>query len=510
MNGSHFTPKSLKQSAGAGLIWGVAFTFGRDIIQFASMLILVRILSPEVYGQFALAQTVQLFIAVLSLKAIVPFALQAREPNTFDWELQFTAGAVLNTVVFIISLLIAGAIYFFGTESQRMVGAVLAVMALVFPAEIIGTHYFTWLQAHHVWMRMRLLFLAGSLLGSLIAVICASVGLGVFALAVGNLCFILPLIADYAIRRPFPLSFNPRRLSLYEEGWKFGLNRVAAGGLQAGTNLAEQSIISGIFGFSALGIYTRSIGLAQITSGRIGPVVSQTLYPVITRAEASSDRYRRFAAILFQGVLWTSVPAAAFLGLEAERLVHFLYGEKWSDVVPLMGAAAALLALRGLHLTMNQIMLANFQQRECLRIDLVAAGSMLAIVLSTAFLGLQILLIALGIHAALVLCGTTYFAVRGGAIAITSVIRGVSSCVVAVAGASASVQFLPGIDLGGPVMSLTLSLTGHCLIFGAAYTLILRMVAFQEMAILVDALPLSAKLRSVANVLLFKGPKRPA
>ena len=494
--------QKLKQSAGSALLWGVAFNLGRDVVQFGSMLFLVRLLSPEVYGQFALAQTVQLLLAVISIKSLAPFALQSRSPETFDWDLQFTVGAIANTIVFLITLTVAAGFYLFGSESSQTVGVVLAVMALVFPAEIVGTHYFIWLQAHHQWKPMRLLLFAGTVLGSSLAIVSASLGAGVLALAVGNLCFALPMIVNYFIKRPFPLKFQPSRLVLYREGGAFAFNRMASGALQTGTVVVEQSVISGIFGFSTLGIYNRSIALAQLTSGRIGPLVTQSLYAVLTRAEASTDKFRRFSGILFQGVLWASVPAAAFMGLEADRLVRLLYGQKWLNVIPLMGVAAALLALRGLHLSINSIMLANLQQKACLRLEWASAVSIMAVILSTAFLGPQIYLRALGAHAALVLLGTTFFAVRGGAIAAGHTVRVMGSCLIATAIAIGTVIGLPNVVIGPPLLSTVMSLAAHGIVFGAIYTLALRLLAPKEMELLLGALPLPERLERAARMIL--------
>jgi O-antigen/teichoic acid export membrane protein len=493
----------MKASAGSALIWGVTFTLGRDVIQFASMLILVRLLSPEVYGQYALAQTVQLFLAVFSLKTIAPFALQERDPEIFDWDLQFTAGAILNIFIFIISLLLSIGFYLLADEDTRMVGMLIGMMALVFPIEIIATHYFTWLQAHHYWKRMRLLLFAGTVFGSVSAILLAKLGGGAFALAIGNLCFALPLIVEYVIRRPFALRFQPRRLHLYQRGYKFALNRVASGGLQAGSSLAEQSIISAFFGFSILGLYTRAIGLAQITSGRIGPVVTQTLFPVLTRAEASSDRFKRFAGFLFQGVAWTSVPAAAFLALEADRLVILLYGQRWLAVTPLMAAAAVLLALRGLHATMNQIMLANLQQKACLRLEWATAVTMLAVILSTAFLGPKSYLVALTVHAGLVLLGTSYIAVKGSAIAAARTIRIMGSCAFAVLTATLAVALLPSQKIEAEPASMIMTLLIHVAIFGVSYILVLRLLAASEMVALIEASPLPGRVQAIVLPLLI-------
>lgn len=491
---------NLRKSAGMALIWGVAFNFGRDIIQFGSMIILVRLLSPEIYGQFALAQSIQLFLGVVSFKTIAPFAFQARDPSKFDWDTHFSAGLTLNLFITAVTLCLAAGFYTLGGQNLRAAGVVLALMAFVFPIEVMSTHYFSWLQAQHTWARMRILLLLGAVGSASISVLLAATGAGVVALAVGNGIFVLPLVADYFIRRPYPLRFQRDWYSRYSEGRAFALNRMTATSLQTGSTVVENSIFSGIFGFSTLGIYTRSIGLAHIASGRIGPLVAQTLYPVLTRADASSDRYRRFAGILFQGVLWTSVPAAAFLGVEADHLVRFLYGEKWLGVIPLLGAAAVLLALRGLHQTMNQIMLANLQYKVCLRLEWAGAVSMLAAILSAAFLEPKGYLLVLGAHAALVLFGTAFFAVRGGAITASHTVRVMASCIVATTVAIAVVMILPGIELGPPLLSTVLSLTAHGVAFVGVYTMTLRLIAPKDLAVLLGALPLPTRLKRAASL----------
>ncbi|MEM9422180.1 MAG: oligosaccharide flippase family protein [Pseudomonadota bacterium] len=427
MSGS---PENLKKSAAEGLLWGAMFTLGRDVLQFASMIVLVRLLSPEIYGQFALAQTILLFLAVFSLKTFAPFALQSREIETFDWDAHFSAGVVLNASVTGAMWAISAGLFLLGPETMRPLSLTLFVLSFTFIVEIIGTTYHTWLQAHHRWRHMRTLVFLGAILSTVCAVVLAWLGAGVLALASGPVVFGVPLVIDFFVRRPFAINFLPDWWSRYSEGRTFGLNRVLSTSLTTGSTLAEQSVLSTMFGFGTLGIYTRAVGLAQITSGRVGPIVTQTLYPVLTRAEANTERFRRFADILFKGVLWVSAPAALFLALEAESIVRLLYGEKWLDVIPLMAAGAALLALRGLHLTMNQIMLANLQQKACLTLDAVSSISLLVVILSIAFMGPQIYLIALSVHAAIILFGTSYMAIRGGAVTAPSLIGNCAASVI--------------------------------------------------------------------------------
>lgn len=503
------TTESLRASARAGLVWGVFFTLGRDAIQFLSMLALVRILSPEIYGQFALAQSILILLSMISLKTFAPFALQSRNPREFDWDVQYSVGLVINTTVFAATLLVAAGLYIWGSPALQTIAAALAVLSLTFPAEIIGTFYFTRLQAEHDWRRMRTLLLQGALLSSVCAILLAMAGAGIFSLVFGSILLTLPLSIDF-FRQPEKPRFRRDWYCRYGEGFRFGFNRSTAGALTAGSTLAEQSVLSAIFGFSTLGVYTRAIGLAQITSGRIGPVVMQMLYPVLTRAEVKSERFRRFAALLCQGVMWTSFPAAAFLALEGERLVGLLYGDKWGGVVPLIAAAAALLALRGLHQTLNSILLANQQPALCLHLDFVGTASSLAVLAAAVFFGPQIYLYALSAHALVIVGLTALWGNKGGAIAAADVIRLGAACLLAVtAGAlvhTLAMQALEPMFAGWPVLPI-LAIT--VMLFSLTYVITLRLISPTSFFSLLEALPLPHRIRAaVAFLRLAPGASR--
>ncbi|ORE91079.1 polysaccharide biosynthesis protein [Stappia sp. 22II-S9-Z10] len=483
---------NLRRSAGFGLLWGAGFTLLRDVVQFATMLFLVRLLSPEVYGEAALAQTILLFLSVLSLKSLVPFALSARDPQAFDWSAQFSAGAIVNVITFFVSLAVAAGIAAVGGKQMEVVAKVLATMALIFPLEILATHQFTVLQAFHRWKRMRLLLMAGTLGGAALSVALAFLGAGVFALAVGNLVFSLPLLADFFLDRARPRVLplrRPRRETL-----AFGANRAAAGGLKEGATLAEQSILTRLFGFALLGTYTRAIGLAQLTSGRIGPTVTAALFPVLTRAQASSERFRRFAHLLLTGVVWTSVPAAVFLACEADAFVALLYGPKWSAVTPLMPYAAALLALRGLYLTLRDVLVANLQQRASLRIDLLAALTLIGVALTTPAFGMRVFLAAFILQTGAMMVTAATVAVHGGALAFADLVRPTIVGILAGALGASAIVPLPPVEASpvGPAAIAALLL--RAIVFSVVVVAVLRIGAKATLALLLEALPLPSRL----------------
>ncbi|QGZ93403.1 oligosaccharide flippase family protein [Terricaulis silvestris] len=471
----------------------------RDIIQFLTMLVMVRLLSPLTYGQAALAQTILGFVAIASLKTLAQYPLQAREPEEFDWDAHFTAGAALNFVAFALTNLVGMVILFFGDGNAATVGGVLILLSFIFILEIACTYHMSWLQAYHRWRRLRILLFVGAFMSGMAGVVLALMGWGVFALASMGHFFALPLVVDFFMlgeRRP---NFALSRLRDYAHGVSFGINRAVSGLVTNGRALAEHAALSGAFGFAALGTFSRAIGLASISSGRIGPVVAQTLYPVLTRAEASSERFQRFSALLLQGVVWVSLPAAAFLAYEARAVVQLLYGARWESVIPFLPMASALLAIRGVSATLNQIMLANLQTRDCLSIDVATASLAIAAIPIALPFGVAAYLATLTGCEALALCASIYLAQRGQATAVSALIAIAAPCLAATSIACLLLAVLPSQSSAqaSAWYFAALGLVGHGVMFAATYLFVLRLCAPSATAAMLDALPLDAGARNV-------------
>jgi O-antigen/teichoic acid export membrane protein len=376
------------------------------------MLALVRLLTAEDYGRAALAQTALIFISVLSFKTFIPHALQLRDPAAIDWQSHFTAATALNVFAFALTLVVAGA--FSLTEGYAKAALPLAVLSIVFLIEVPASLRHYMVQVAFEWRRFRILMIIGAFLTSILALVIGALGGGVLALVVPGLLFGLPAVVDLFLLAKWRPNWSWSSQK-YFETVRFGINRMGSAALVAGRQIVEQMILAGFYDFAVLGVFTRSVGLATVTAGRIGAVVAPSLYPVITRAERGSERFRRIAGLVLCGVAWMTIPATIFLALAAPEMVGLLYGPKWTGVTPLLPLAAVQVALRGLAATAYQLLLACEEVRACLQIDILSAVLGVALAVWLIPLGPQIYLGGVAALSALVLTLTlVILCVRGG------------------------------------------------------------------------------------------------
>ena len=362
----------LGTSARASLLWGGGAMVVHDVIQFATMLVLVRLLGPSDYGTLAFAQAVLGVIFVVSASTFGLHALQQRDPATIDWQAHFTFAAMLNTGLAALVLVLAYCLSLI--EIFAAAALPLAFLSLVLVFDIAASMRVRMLQAAHEWKRFRILTVLGSVLSSTVAIAIALAGGGIWALIVQPVLALVPAALDlFWLGRWRPdWSWSRER---YREPIQFGLNRAGSGALYFARHLNEQGVLAALYSFTLLGTFTRAIGLATILAGRIGQISSSMLFPILTRADSSSAQFKRNASLVLQGVAWTTVPAAAVLAMMPAEFVAVLYGPAWSDVVPLLPAASVSVALVGMNFAAYNLLLANEQHRTLLWLDAVAAGS---------------------------------------------------------------------------------------------------------------------------------------
>jgi PST family polysaccharide transporter len=220
----------------------------------------------------------------------------------------------------------------------------------------------------------------------------ALAGAGVYALVVPGMLVTAPFIYDLFIQLQWRPDWRWDRRR-YAAAFKFGLSRTASGLTMTLRPLLEQSLIVHALGYASAGFLTRGMGLAAIFCQRPAMQLMYAIYPVMTRIEPGTERYRRMSALIIRIVTWTAVPAAALFAILAEPVVELVYGSKWTAVTPLLPWALLASALGALQHTLYMLLLAHEGARTCLVGDalaLLGVGLSLALLLPSglaAYLG---------------------------------------------------------------------------------------------------------------------------
>jgi O-antigen/teichoic acid export membrane protein len=368
---------TIAQKARSAVIWNAGFNIFRDLLQFGTMLVLVRLLAPESYGEFGLVTSTIGFLAIFSFNNFVAHTLQVRDDSEACWQEHFTAGAVLQGGMFVLANLVALALRWF--PAYAPVAPMLHVMSLTFLLEWPCELRRKMIERAFDWRRLRLLHAIGLFAGALLSLVLAWAGAGTYALIVPGLLVTLPFIYDLFVTTKWRPNWEWSR-ETFRPAWCFGLTRIGSGLAGSGRQLIESGVLTALVGFAALGVFTRSIGLANLFCQKIASQLLYAIYPLLTRIEGQGGNPARIGGLVLRLVVWIVVPLAIVFSVLATPIVRVVYGAKWMDVTPLLPWAMAWGALAAVAHAAYMLLLARQQARLCFWTDLaVLAGTGLAL-----------------------------------------------------------------------------------------------------------------------------------
>jgi O-antigen/teichoic acid export membrane protein len=357
------------------VIWNAGFGVFRYLVQFLQMLVLARLVSASEYGQSAVITSLIGFLAIFSFKPFVAYSLQPRDDSDVEFQHHFTAGAVLQVLMFFICNLVAIGVRW--TGKYQSLALPIHLMSVLFLLELPTELRQKMLERAFDWKRRRLLHAVGLIVSTAVALGMAVAGAGVYALLLPSMAVALPFIWDLFVvekwRPTFAFCWED-----YREATRFGLARIGSGLATQGRAFLEASMLAGIFGFAALGTFNRAVGLAQLACYTIAFQLMYAVYPILTRMDTGSGQLRRAGDMLIRTITWIALPGSVLLALVADPLVHVLYGAAWTAVIPLMKWTLGLSVLLALVSTCYFLLLALNASQLCLICDVVVlAGTTL-------------------------------------------------------------------------------------------------------------------------------------
>lgn len=440
---------------------------------------LVRLLPPEAYGQFGFVTTLLGFFTLYSFREFLGHTLQVRDGEPVHYQDHFTAGAVVQGVLFVLVNVIAIGLRWLPDYADA--STVLHVMSVLFLLDLPAELRVKMLERDLAWRRLRTLQAIGFVSGGLASIGLALTGAGAYALLLPTMSMTVPFMYDlFVTERWKPTwAFSWDR---FRPSWNFGWTRIATVSFVAAATLLESSWLTGALGFAVFGLYNRAVGLAQLVCGRVAGLLATSVYPVLTRLPAEGDSFRRASAMYLRSIGWTVVPLAALTALLADPIVHAIYGRTWTGAIVLVPLAVASVAIAALVQTTYTLLLAHGRQRACLVADAWRLAGTLLTLMFALPLGLRAFLAGGIATHAISLIVVFMFLVRARALDAGGIALALGPAMIATAPALALAFVTPGGALA------------QAGAFAATYVAALRVLFAGPFAELVRYLPLSHHL----------------
>ena len=325
--------QALGRQVGRGAMWSVASNITMRFASIAITALLARLLSKEDFGIFAIALAVYLIVASLAeLGMGSAIARSAKEPED-----------IAPTVASISILVSAGLSLGMYFGAPALAGA-LGQPAAAQPIQVLSiclflTGVFTVPGAQLVReFRQDRIFLAtvvGFVIANPLLVVMAINGGGATAFAWSR------VVGQLATGLVFYFSTSRR----YRPGWRseyvgplvrFGLPLSLANLVNWALLNADFMILGRLVDAAQVGVYMIAFNVAGWTTAVLGSVMNNVVVPAFGRVSDDKDR---LGAALVSGtrlVALVALPVGALTCALAGPLILTVFGEKWSEAMPVL------------------------------------------------------------------------------------------------------------------------------------------------------------------------------
>ncbi|MCU1480121.1 MAG: glycosyl transferase [Subtercola sp.] len=314
----------------SGLVWSAMNNVVLRLGGLALGILLARILTPQQFGVYAVALSVQAIVATLadfglSADLIRSKDFAARAPTVAS--LGLAVGAVLMTTMLLGSATLASSL---GSPDSAPILAILSITLLLGGA---GAVPFAALQRRFDQRRLFVIAVVDFAVSTTVTLVLLALGWGVLSLAIGRVVAQLcTLVLQYALSGVRPRFGFDR--SLAASVLRFGLPVAGANVLSWAVLGSDKIVIALLTDPISLGYYVLAFNISTWPMTALGQVVRSVALPAFARRNSRQGLVRAFA------VTWAlALPLGGLLAVLAVPVIQVLYGQKWAP------AAAALVGL---------------------------------------------------------------------------------------------------------------------------------------------------------------------
>lgn len=330
MNDNVKDSSNLKSKTVSSMLWMAVWRFGLMGITFISNLILARLLTPKDFGCIGI---LHIFMSVSEVFVIGGFGtalIQKKEVTHIDYTTAFYWNVVVSIITYII--LFFSAPYIANFYNMPLLCDVLRVQSLSLIISAFAIVQSTQLQKNLKFRVYSIRGLIAAFIGSLVSVIMACMGYGVWslvgltlAMSIANV-LLLWRMSDW--RPTLEFSFQSFR-NLFSFGGLMMLSTLVT----TIYNDIQGLIIGKFFSPQDMGYYSQARKLEQVPTSALSGIVNQVSFPVFSSINENKSKLKSNVRKNIRSISYLSIPLCALLIVIAKPLILLLYGSQWEESV---------------------------------------------------------------------------------------------------------------------------------------------------------------------------------
>lgn len=397
---------TLRSKTTNSLKWSAIERIATQTIQLIVMLILGRIIGPEAFGLIGM---LAIFIALAQTFIDSGFSnalIRKQDVNEADYATTFYFSVAV--ALFCYLLLYISASYIADFYQQPELTALTQVLALTIVANALSTVQRTQLTATMDFKTQAKSSLISVVLSTILAIICAVFGLGVWALVLQTLSFSIAntLALNFYVRW-YPKTFFSKESFNYLFG--FGSKLLLSGLIDTIYNNVYQIIIGKLFSPGQLGLFTQSKNLTYMPAMTLTSIIQRVTYPMMSQIQNDKEALESAYLLTLRLAAVVIFPLLIGLAIIAEPFLVLIMGEEWRPAAIFMSILACGYMIYPIHAINLNLLQVKGRSDLFLKLEIIKKIIITIVLLITVPLGIKAICIGIVIQSYIALVINTYY-----------------------------------------------------------------------------------------------------
>jgi O-antigen/teichoic acid export membrane protein len=362
--------EGLADKVRGAVIWRSGSQMLGQLVTWACTFVVIRLLSPSDYGLFAMSQVVLVFLNLMSGYGFANALI--RSETVTDRQIRQVFGMLILLNFGLAAAQLAMAPLAAAYYHQPIIADMLRVQALFYlPTPLTALHQ-ALLSRRIDFRRQGQVQILAAILGGLTALGSALAGLGVWTLVAAPLVLFwsqgigLALVSGARIRPSF-------RFAGAGEMIRYGGTMVVVQFFWFAQSQADVFISGRLLDPHHLGLYTTSLFLTTILTGKFIPALNEVAFAAYSRLQDSRDALAAAFLRTVRIIMLVALPFYFGMAATAEPLVLTVLGWKWAQMVPIVSLLAWAMAFLNLQILFAPATNALGKMRIALRVSMAGA-----------------------------------------------------------------------------------------------------------------------------------------
>ena len=343
---------SLRKQAVSGIKWVSSAQVGQQAVQFATSIVLARLLGPSDFGLLAMALVVSGFLSVFRDLGTSAAVIQHKDPSQGLLSSIFWANALFGLLSMVALYAIAplAAVYY---REPRVI-PILRALSLVCLVSGVSILQKALLEQRLAFRAIALIETSAMMAGSAVAIVSALLGAGVWSLVFKSMVdALLGTLLLWGFSGYHPrMTFDWKELKTVRS---YSLNLTGFNILNYFLRNADYLLIGRHLGARDLGFYTLAYRIMLFPLQNISFVIGRVMFPVFAQLRDQNERFQRGYLDVVKVIALVSFPMMLGLMALSEPFVLTVYGETWNPVIVLLLILAPVGLLQSIVTTVGSI-----------------------------------------------------------------------------------------------------------------------------------------------------------